>query len=629
MAPPTRKRRRPIRSESSPSSSRSESWAPLATQESKSKSDERNDDNERGQSTSREDLITPSSTQPLSGINRQESDDEELRRAKRVAANALSSCYKSYLVPELSDQLDKNNRRMIAYPCTLCGTKINRPTSDLSCSNLIKHAANCLRKHNEQKSNSNLARFGIKGTGDIDPKEVPQLCAVWCAEAARPFSALVDASHQAILHPTVVKNLPTRQVVSNDIHRLYLAIQRDYKSVLEAHKGALYLGVDSWQSPNAFDILGIVIYRLAGEESGDPKLEAMPLDFVRLSQRHTGEYLAETVRLVVEKFGIQYKICGIVSNNASNNLTMVRELKKQKWVRFKGEPQWVRCFAHVLNLIVQGILRPFGNSKQNPSGKNQTEPTLDDSESDDDDNEGRIILQQDIPPCSKSERDDESEIQSCDEKYTEDSEQLSLEDIENASEEEECDCYTTQCCKVTLAKFCAIAKKLNYSPNSKAEFIEICRKKACETPHTVERDVQTRWNSTLIQVKSILRCQDAIIEWQRHKRHGIDWKFHLDKSDFDLAHDLAEILNLFYEITHQILISGSARLSNIVMYIDQITDHLSTAITGSHYPPAMKNACQIGLKITNKYYSLTDSSPLYRIAILLHPSFRDEYFKLL
>ncbi|PLW24957.1 hypothetical protein PCANC_28424 [Puccinia coronata f. sp. avenae] len=53
-----------------------------------------------------------------------------------------------------------------------------------------------------------------------------------------------------------------------------------------------------------------------------------------------------------------------------------------------------------------------------------------------------------------------------------------------------------------------------------------------------------------------------------------------------------------------------------------------TVISDQKYPAALRNACQAGLKITNKYYSLTDTSPLYRIAILLHPSFRDKYFKL-
>ncbi|KAA1071812.1 hypothetical protein PGT21_020007 [Puccinia graminis f. sp. tritici] len=154
-------------------------------------------------------------------------------RARKVAANAVSSSYNNYHVPELSDQKDKSGRFMIAYHCKMCFTKINRPMSDSSCGNLNKHAALCLRKQQEASKTRTLASVGITGTGDIDPKEVPQLCAVWCAEAARPFSALVDASHKALLHPKVLKHLPTRKAVSKDIHMLYSAIQDNYRTVLK------------------------------------------------------------------------------------------------------------------------------------------------------------------------------------------------------------------------------------------------------------------------------------------------------------------------------------------------------------------------------------------------------------
>ncbi|KNF05372.1 hypothetical protein PSTG_01585 [Puccinia striiformis f. sp. tritici PST-78] len=114
---------------------------------------------------------------------------------------------------------------------------------------------------------------------------------------------------------------------------------------------------------------------------------------------------------------------------------------------------------------------------------------------------------------------------------------------------------------------------------------------------------------------------------QCHKCHGIERKYYLDQSDFDLAHDMVEVLNVFYEITLQISIAGSPCLSNVVVFIDQITDHLLTAIGGVKYPPALRNTCWVGLKIMNKYYSLADSSPLYWIVIVLHPSFWDKYFK--
>jgi hypothetical protein len=187
-----------------------------------------------------------------------------------------------------------------------------------------------------------------------------------------------------------------------------------------------------------------------------------------------------------------------------------------------------------------------------------------------------------------------------------------------------------------LLQFRAIVKELRFSPNSNAEFVKICKEKGCNKPYSIERDVCTRWNSTNSQLKSIIRCEAAMwvsfpfsafilgwslwlhyqrLEWQRLKRYGVDRKFHVDESKFCLARDLVQVLNIFHEITLQLSVSGSAQLANIVVFIDQITKHLSTTIKNNKFPPALRKACQIELKITNKYYSLTDSSPLYQIAI--------------
>ncbi|KAH9459456.1 hypothetical protein Pst134EA_019609 [Puccinia striiformis f. sp. tritici] len=87
--------------------------------------------------------------------------------------------------------------------------------------------------------------MGIKGTGDINPREVYQLCVIWCAEAARPFLALVDVSHQATLHPTVTKFSQERRVVSKDIQMIYLAIQQNYKAVLNVR--TTFINQDSLQ----------------------------------------------------------------------------------------------------------------------------------------------------------------------------------------------------------------------------------------------------------------------------------------------------------------------------------------------------------------------------------------------
>ncbi|KAI9619811.1 hypothetical protein KEM48_008423 [Puccinia striiformis f. sp. tritici PST-130] len=148
--------------------------------------------------------------------------------------------------PSFQNKKNKHSRFMIAYPCRMCGTKISRPTTDSSCSNLLKHALNCLRKLHKTEQNQTLAALGVTGTRDIDPKEVPQLCAVWCAEAARPFSALTNPSHKALLHPVVLRNLPLSKAVSKDIHLLYSAIQDQYRSELQVSSSVIV----SITSPN-------------------------------------------------------------------------------------------------------------------------------------------------------------------------------------------------------------------------------------------------------------------------------------------------------------------------------------------------------------------------------------------
>ncbi|EFP78147.2 uncharacterized protein PGTG_04103 [Puccinia graminis f. sp. tritici CRL 75-36-700-3] len=382
-------------------------------------------------------------------------------------------------------------------------------------------------------------------------------------------------------------------------------LQRAWLAPVGAHffkSGADNPSVDKWQSPNGFDILGIVIYRLV-EEASPAKLEAMPLDFIRLSKSHTGEYLANTVRLVAEKFGIQDKICGLVTDNAKNNELMVRELKKLKWPCFKGEAQWIRCFAHILNLIVQAILRPFGTPKKKGATKNPGSNS-DGIDSDEDLAEEQISM---LPRGHKPTLQDEeslhnlSDVDSNSESDEDKTESLSEADIKQASEEDKEDCYTSESCKQTLAKFRVIAKKLRFSPNSKAEFVEICQEKVCATPHNIERDVRTQWNSTSAQLNSIIRCEDAIV----------NRAYQLDEGDFKLARDLVEVLNVFYKITLQLSVAGSARLSNIVLYIDQITEHLSTVISNENYPAALRNTCRLGLKVTNKdeYFKLANWEP--------------------
>jgi hypothetical protein len=105
--------------------------------------------------------------------------------------------------------------------------------------------------------------------------------------------------------------------------------------------------------------------------------------------------------------------------------------------------------------------------------------------------------------------------------------------------------------------------------------------------------------------------------WQRNKQYSTVQRFHLNKGNINLAHHLVWVLEPFYDFTLQVSTKASAHVAEVIVLIDQITASLSAVILNENldYPPALRNACCAGLSITNKYYSLTNCSPIYRIAM--------------
>ncbi|OAV84799.1 hypothetical protein PTTG_31050, partial [Puccinia triticina 1-1 BBBD Race 1] len=95
-------------------------------------------DRPTGQSNNKEDYRKEDHDQDLdsAGANvpsgPESTDEQRLEHAIKLSQNQVSSAYASYDPPKLSDQLNKFNRRMIAWQCKLCSKKINRPTYDSS-----------------------------------------------------------------------------------------------------------------------------------------------------------------------------------------------------------------------------------------------------------------------------------------------------------------------------------------------------------------------------------------------------------------------------------------------------------------------------------------------------------------
>ncbi|KAF5340737.1 hypothetical protein D9611_007370 [Ephemerocybe angulata] len=79
-----------------------------------------------------------------------------------------------------------------------------------------------------------------------------------------------------------------------------------------------------------------------------------PVDPVQVKAMFKYAHVADLLR----DWGIDKKLLGFTSNNASNNDTLVTELATLI-LTFRGSVHHVRCFAHVLNLVAGAIMSPF------------------------------------------------------------------------------------------------------------------------------------------------------------------------------------------------------------------------------------------------------------------------------
>jgi hypothetical protein len=123
----------------------------------------------------------------------------------------------------------------------------------------------------------------------------------------------------------------------------------------------VHIGLDVWTDIKLTPWLGVVVYFIF-----EGRYKHFTLDFVRLRGSHTGAYLSEVVNDCLVKYNLQKRLLTVVTDNASNNDTMVDHLQRRigPTGRFRGQQTRQRCFAHILNLVQHAFLQPFTRTKQ-------------------------------------------------------------------------------------------------------------------------------------------------------------------------------------------------------------------------------------------------------------------------
>jgi hypothetical protein len=148
----------------------------------------------------------------------------------------------------------------------------------------------------------------------------------------------------------VANLLPCSRTVRTWIINTYHERVADVKRSLASSRSRINLSFDAWSSLNYRSLLGVVAHWIDEKRTLKTALLAL-----RPLKGHAGSDIADALIPVVKLFGITDKLGASQMDNATSNDTAMSALA----ARIPGidlKESRLRCFGHVVNLIVKTLL---------------------------------------------------------------------------------------------------------------------------------------------------------------------------------------------------------------------------------------------------------------------------------
>ncbi|OJT07830.1 hypothetical protein TRAPUB_1276 [Trametes pubescens] len=424
----------------------------------------------------------------------------------------------------------------------------------------------------------------------------------------RPFKIVEDRALLSLLktgRPGYF--VPSPSTVLRDLKVVFARSRNRIAKLLQEYEGDLHFASDEWSTPNHRAFMAITVHFVL-----DGKPMCLLLDFIEVAWVHSGENLASTFTDVLKEFGIAEKMMGITCDNASNNDTMVEELK-DLLPGFPGNDYRVRCFAHVLNLVVKSLIKHF-----------DVRETSDPATAEGDAREllelAREMESEEL--TTQAERaageDEDDELDDADDEVDGMAE---LTDEQRVEFE-----HDVLPVKLTMAKLRKLAFKIVHSTTKLLPAWKELLGELGQPVVLIPRDVRTRWNSTFEMLDSCLKHQKALTQLCSDKSNGLR-SFEVSEREWEIAKQLCNMLKVFKDAT-SFFSKQTPNLASVIPAMDHIDAHLTTAsLDEQAYDSALRVSAGLAQRTLNKYYSLTDDSTTYRIAMMLHPRHKLLYFK--
>ncbi|THH15827.1 hypothetical protein EUX98_g9402 [Antrodiella citrinella] len=501
---------------------------------------------------------------------------------------------------------------------------LTRAHHDDSTSNLVRHVDIC--KPDDAVAPAGKAINDFAHGSTYSKALFRYLLSLWIACRHRPFSIIEDPELIRIFRMLYAQvEIPSASTISRDIQEIFTLSQAHIAKLLQDFPGRLHLGLDGWTLPNVLSFLGVTVHYIEGAQ-----MRTFILDFVKLAENHTGNYLTQELAKCLKLYGIDKKILGITGDNASNNDTLMAELELLLGGYFSMLTH-IRCLAHILNLIVKAILSLFimrrvQASSESDTGEDDLELYELQEEDDLDSSLATREFNDDGEPVPQT--DDDLEVDAA----REEADAMIIEEIMAEVEASEGGHRANiRVAQFAITKLTQLAKRIFHSPAIREDLrmaCELCQIK----PKQMIRFVATRWNSVSQAISRALYLRPALDtllalpKYDKNNKKSLR-RFKPSPEEWIVLEQLEPVLEMFLVATELISHSSQPLLHVVIPIIDKLTAELENVIANNNLVQAVRLAATRGIKVLNKYYSATDESIMYRLAILLHPRYKMAYFK--
>jgi hypothetical protein len=410
----------------------------------------------------------------------------------------------------------------------------------------------------------------------IQEAEFKEACVRLITVRNLPHSLLDWAEFWAVILSVNYMAKETLKIARKDVPQLikstYILHQEQLIQKLQKSLSWIHFSIDMWTAPQKTGFQAIVVH---WADADTRHVECALLSLKEFKGSHSGEEQARVFIEVIKEAGLQGKLGCFTMDNATSNDKMLHYIANEI-KNFDPILRRVRCFGHIINLVIQAFL--FG-------AKNRGGEDLMDQE------EAINLAIQEIGLLAKEAN----------------------RDIHNKVE------LASEWRKLgSLGKLHNINIWVRASTERYQNFIKAIGR-------AIPLGNNTRWNSWSTEVDVALTKRRELRDWieEHWDELGEDT---LDRDDWQELEDIKEFLQPFVDCTlntQGITDSLDTTFTAMEFFVKHFNE-----MKNKH-----KDNPQINARVLtawfkfDRYYKLTDETAIYVASVLLHPELRKQYLE--